>query len=79
MRIGGRIARNQRGTGGDSIGLAFESDGMVKGWDVAHALMLKAGLLPKGAKKRVKEIRDRHPIEDLMARGRKRWQLLLSR
>jgi hypothetical protein len=83
-RRGGRWARKLSstisGAGGadEEIGLAYTADGLVRGWDVAHDL-LKRVSLPKAEKRRVKEVRDTHPIEELIQRGRERWAALLSR
>lgn len=63
----------------ETFGLAYGDDGMVKGWDTAHDLLETRGILPKWAKKRIREIRDRHPIEELMERGKARWELILAR
>lgn len=62
----------------EEIGLAYDEDGLVRGWSAAHDL-LQGGGLGKREKRRLKEIRDTHPIEELMARGKAKWESLLAR
>lgn len=81
---GGRWARGRQGNGGgggrgEEIGLAYSPDGLVRGWEAAHELIKRAGILPKRERKRVKEVRDTHPIEELMKRGKEKWEALLKR
>lgn len=82
-KAGGRWARKVVGGFGgkdEVIGLAYGDDGLVRGWDTAHDLLKRsAGIIPKRERKRVKEVRDRHPIEELMERGKERWEGLLAR
>lgn len=58
--------------------LDYGKDGLVRGWEAAHDLLEKGGL-PKREKKRLKEIRDRHPIEELMDQAKKKWEGQLAR
>lgn len=77
-QIGGRWSKTfSKGTE-ESIGLEYSDDGLVRGWDSAHDL-IKTASLPKREKKKVKEVRDRHPIETLMEVGKTRWEALLAK
>ncbi|GFZ45441.1 hypothetical protein JCM24511_03167 [Saitozyma sp. JCM 24511] len=58
-------------------GLRFGADGLVRGWDGVHEIM-ETHKLGKKDKRRLKEVRDRHPIEELIARGQERWEGLLA-
>lgn len=69
------------GSSGDPTlprGLEYDEDGLVKGWDTVHELVNK-GALSKADKRRLKDVRDRHPIEELIEAGKKRWADLLER
>lgn len=50
-------------------GYRYNPDGIVTGWDRVHRRLRKNGLLAQ----------ERHPIIELMDRGRRRWEALLKR
>jgi hypothetical protein len=58
--------------------LDYAADGLVRGWDSVHAIVRRA-TLGKKDKRRMTELRDKHPIEVLMANGRERWETLLEK
>lgn len=62
------------------LGLEFSRDGLVRGWDKVHSV-LKSGAkeLKKKDRKRLLEVGSKHPIEELMKRGQKKWESLLER
>lgn len=52
-----------------SKGLTYGSDGIVRGWERLHKQFGKAG----------RERDEQHPIEQLIYRGKRRWEALLKR
>ncbi len=54
-----------------------EDDGMVRGWEGVHEKYQKD--LAKRGQTGYNHTRERHPIEELMERGQKRWEGLLER
>ncbi|EIW68082.1 hypothetical protein TREMEDRAFT_63970 [Tremella mesenterica DSM 1558] len=64
----------------DLPGLQYGTDGLVRGWEDVHELVEHGGVgLKKKDRKRLKEVRDRHPIETLIELGKQRWETLLAR
>jgi hypothetical protein len=59
-------------------GLRFAEDGLVRGWDGVHEIV-ETHELGKKDKRRLKEVRDRHPIEELITKGQERWEGLLAK
>jgi hypothetical protein len=58
--------------------LEYANDGLVKGWAEIHE-RLKLHKVGKRERKRLKSIKDRHPIFDLIEQGKATWQDLLAR
>lgn len=52
-----------------SKGLTYDSDGIVRGWEKLHKQYIKAN----------RERDEQHPIEQLISRGKRRWEQLLKR
>lgn len=52
-----------------SKGLTYGADGIVRGWERLHKQFGRAG----------RERDEQHPIEQLIYRGKRRWEALLKR
>lgn len=62
----------------DEGGLDFAKDGLVHGWDAAHA-MLRDKTVSKRRKRSLVELVKRHPIEVLMEQAEEQWHAILAR
>jgi hypothetical protein len=62
----------------DTSPIKYGEDGLVRGWDEVHSLLDEGGL-DKWEKERLKGLRDRHPILDLIQDGKAKWEGLLAR
>lgn len=72
---------NPASAGANAV-LKYSDDGILRGWDAAHAILknkAKAASLGKRERKGLEEIVKRHPIEVLMQRGKDAWEGLLAR
>lgn len=58
-------------------GPRYAEDGLVRGWDEVHEIVGKQKLRKKDLR-RLRKVADRHPIEELLARGKRRWRGLLA-
>lgn len=60
--------------------LEYGKDGLVRGWDKLHQQIKQgATVLKKKEKKRLEDSGRRHPIEELMEKGQRKWQDQLKR
>ncbi|KAL7424320.1 hypothetical protein Q5752_000002 [Cryptotrichosporon argae] len=62
----------------DHDDLDFSTDGLVYGWEAAHARSRDESLKKRDRKEAAKTAA-RHPIEELIERGREHWHALLNR
>jgi hypothetical protein len=59
-------------------GLIYANDGLVKGWDAAKVVAEAKGLR-KSDREKLRSLRETHPIEELMRRGKAKWDDQLAR
>ena len=59
-------------------GLRYDVDGLVKGWDALHGPQ-EQSKLSKRDKSTLRDLRRKHPIEELVKLGLERWNGLVTR
>lgn len=69
----------QQGANSAGFGLDYGSDGLTRGWDGIHDKLERASHVKRKEKAQLEKIAERHPIEELIERGRARWEGLIQR